>query len=55
MKNCVDNIIRETWILPQTSIFEMEEVFGKQKVASKKRPIVRLDPTHPTSHTYYDP
>ena len=54
MKFCVENNIREVWVLPQTSIFQMEETYGKQKVLSKKRQIVRLDPTHPTSHNYYD-
>ena len=48
------NDIKDSIQLPEGSIFDMEEVYGKQKTNSRKRKLVRLDPTHPSSHTAYD-
>ena len=45
--------VKDIWILPEASIFTMEEVAGKQKAISKKRKIVRLNPTDPTSIDAY--
>jgi len=45
---------KEIWVLPETSIFNMEESHGKQRFTTKKKKLVRLDPTDPTSYDAYD-
>ena len=46
--------VKDIYILPDKSIFQMEPVVGKVKYPTKKRKIVRVDPTHPASHDAYD-
>lgn len=45
---------RDVWVMPETSIFDMPEVQGKQKINGKKRKIVRVDPTDPGSMDVYN-
>jgi len=47
------NDIKDVWILPDTSIFEQPEVKGKQKFFTKKRKIIRVDPTDAGSMDCY--
>mmetsp|Transcript_30173 Transcript_30173/g.27511 ORF Transcript_30173/g.27511 Transcript_30173/m.27511 type:complete len:159 (+) Transcript_30173:1686-2162(+) len=51
---CCKKTTRDLFIMPEQSIFEMEEVIGKQKGIPKKKKIVRLNPTHPSSHNAYE-
>lgn len=44
----------DIWIMPETSIFNLEEMKGKQRAITKKRNIVRIDPTDPESINAYD-
>ena len=46
--------VKEIWILSETPIFEMEEVKGKQRFPTKKKKIMRINPTHATSIEPYD-
>jgi len=48
------NDVKELWSLPETSIFQMEEVNGKVRFPTKKKKIVRINPTHPNSIEPYD-
>ena len=49
-----NNDTLDTWILPECTIFNMEEVKGKQRPIGKKRKIVRIDPTDVDSIDAYD-
>jgi len=48
------NDVKELWSLPEASIFTMEEVNGKVRFPTKKKKILRINPTHPNSIEPYD-
>jgi hypothetical protein len=48
------NDFKNKYTLPEKSIFELEAVTGKIKFPTKKRKIMRVNPTHPASHNPYD-
>jgi len=48
------NDVKELWSLPETSIFQMKEVDPKQKFSTKKKKILRINPTHASSIEPYD-
>ncbi len=48
------NDVKEMWSLPETSIFQMKEVDPRQKFATKKKKMMRINPTHPSSIEPYD-
>jgi len=39
------NDVKDIWILPESPIYETPEMRGKQRFFTKKRKIVRVDPT----------
>ena len=45
--------IKDIWIMPETTIFDMPEMKGRQRYTTKKKKLVRLDPTDPTSFDAY--
>lgn len=44
---------KEVWVLPETSIFEMPETKGKVWYSTKKKKLVRIDPTEPGGNDAY--
>lgn len=48
------NDVKEIWTLPETSIFQMVEVHGKQRFPTKKKKIFRINPTHHSSIEPYE-
>jgi len=48
------NDVKELWSLPETSVYQMKEVDAKQKFSTKKKKILRINPTHANSIEPYE-
>lgn len=45
--------IKDIWVMPETSIYEMPETTGRVRYTTKKKKLVRVDPTEPNSADAY--
>lgn len=49
-----ENNVKELWAMPEGTIFDMQEVDPKVRFSTKKKKIMRINPTSPNSIEPYE-